>query len=110
MMHYVLARHYFRNGLKPHARTRTMTFQKPKQFSFYEMPFVLKVAPLRSSLAASDCKQWQPLLKSAPPSDESQPHKLSKKKKDVHATISVSRNIIQIDLFARVLSNYKSEK
>ena len=31
---------YLRNGLKPYARTRTVAFQKPKQFSFYEISSV----------------------------------------------------------------------
>ena len=75
-----------------------MAFQGPKRLSFYEISSVTD-------------KSTQPLLKSAPPSDESQPHKHSNEKKDVHATIfSTSRHIIQIDLFARVLSsNYQNE-
>ena len=28
---------YLRNGLKPYVRTRTVAFQKPKRFSFYEI-------------------------------------------------------------------------
>ena len=28
---------YFRNGLKPYARTRTVASQEPKRFSFYEI-------------------------------------------------------------------------
>ena len=109
----VLARYYFRNGLKPYTRTRTVTpFKNPSDFLFTKFPPQLKVARLCSSLVAFDCKQSQPLLKSAPPLDESQPHKHSnEKKKDVHTSIfSVFRHIIQIDLFARVLSsNYQSE-
>ena len=105
---------YLRNGLKPYARTRTVAFQKPKRFSFYEIsPVTESSTPLlSSSLVASDCKQSQPLLKSAPPSDQSQPHKYSnEKKKDVLSTISaVSRHIIQIALFARLhSSNYQRE-
>ena len=66
---------YLRNGLKPYARTRTVAFQKPKRFSFYEISSVNERSTLlSSSLLASDCKQSQILLKSAPPSDESQPH------------------------------------
>ena len=31
---------YLRNGLKPYAGTRTVAFQKPKRFSFYEISSV----------------------------------------------------------------------
>ena len=31
---------YLRNGLKPYARSRTVAFQKPKRFSFYEISSV----------------------------------------------------------------------
>ena len=41
----------------------------------------LKRARICSSHPASNCEQSQPLLKSAPPSDESQPHKHSNEKK-----------------------------
>ena len=94
--------------------TEQWPFKSPSDFLFMKFPPYLKAALLCSSLVASDCKQSQPLLKSTPPSDESQPHIYShgnENEKDVHSTISsVSRHIIQLALFARLLSlNYQPE-
>ena len=81
-------------------------FKNPSDF-----PYEISSVTEESTHLASNCEQSQPSLKSAPPSDESQPHEHSNEKKnDVHATIfSVSRHIIQFDLFARALLKLQSE-